>query len=582
MKNTIIKWLPAVILFLGSFLYFTFLADYVGFYQEKLSLFIFSGDFFRENITKPGSLLVYAGNFLTTFFYLTLPGAIIISLLITLIAFLVSEIINPVTGKRSIFIPFITGLLIFILTTDYQYLVFNSLGVLLQLMFILLLIKYLKGYLPVLLFPFWYLLTGSFAFMAVIMYIIVLAQRSLRSEWIKIILVPVVIFLTLLILKQFILFQPVQELLTYPLSAKETGLQLWLFLFTAFTIVISPLLVKLKIDIRIFTKQKAIVREIFVQGLMLAAVAGVFILRYDKVNREYFKAQKLFFQGKYEDVTRYITRHPTSNRLTIYLNNIALCETGRLNDRLFWFPQSPDGQSLFLKWEMFEEVLRIGGYFYYETGMINEAHRWAFENMVINGIAPEDLIMLIKTEIINGNYAMAAKYNSRLKLTLFYRKEAARFEKILSSENLIDSDPELSLKRKEKITSDFFSITDNPYINIERAFASDSMNNRIFDYRMAYLMLTEEYTALISGLQKLQYLGYRKIPVHLEEAALVCRMSEPGKTINFGSLRINPQTESRFGLFLDTFRQYGNNLKTARPFLQQKFGNTFWYWAFYH
>ena len=99
-----------------------------------------------------------------------------------------------------------------------------------------------------------------------------------------------------------------------------------------------------------------------------------------------------------------MSKHPTTNRLTIYLNNIALCETGRLNDRLFYFPQSPDGQSLFLKWEMYGEVLRRGAYFYYSTGMINEAQRWAYENMVMKGITPEDLRMLIKTEIINGNY----------------------------------------------------------------------------------------------------------------------------------------------------------------------------------
>jgi hypothetical protein len=190
--------------------------------------------------------------------------------------------------------------------------------------------------------------------------------------------------------------------------------------------------------------------------------------------------------------------------------------------------------------------------------------------------------MLIKTESINGNSAMAAKYNSGLRLTLFYRKEAARYENLLKSEKLIESDPELSLKRKEKITNDFFSITDNPYINVERAFSADSMNRRIFDYHMAYLMLTEDYPALTEGLQKLQILGFSRIPSHLEEAALVCRMSEPGNRMDFGNMRINPQTESRFSQFLETFRQYGNNLKTAQPFLQQKFGNTFWYWAFYH
>ncbi len=582
MKNRIINSLPVIILFMGSFIFFAFLADYVQFYQEKLSLFIFSGDFLKENIVKPGSLLVYSGKFLTTFFYYPLAGAAIISLIICLVFCLMRAIAECVTGEKSILFPFITGLLLITLQADYQYLLFNSFGLLLQLAFSLLIIKYLKGYLPLILFPVWYLVTGSFAAIAVIMYFTVLAIRSLRTEWLKIVLTVPVFFLTIWLLKEYILFQAATELIAYPVSDEDTGSQLWLFLIAAAIVAMTPLWGKIKINKPLFGKQKEGVRNFLARSSMLAAIILVCVLRYDKTSTEFFAVQKFFFREKYEDVTKYITRHPTSNRLTIYLNNIALSETGRLNDRLFWFPQSPDGQSLFLKWEMYEEVLKIGGYFYYTTGMVNEAHRWAFENMVIRGIAPEDLKMLIKTEIINGNYGMAAKYNSKLKHALFYRKDASRFENILKSEMLIDVDPELSLKRKEKIIGDFFSITDNPYINIERAFSADSLNRRIFDYHMAYLMLSEDYPALIAGFQKLQRLGFSRVPAHLEEAVLVCRMSEPGKNIDSGNLRINPQTESRFGQFLETFRQYGNNLKTAQPFLQQKFGNTFWYWAFYH
>ena len=64
--------------------------------------------------------------------------------------------------------------------------------------------------------------------------------------------------------------------------------------------------------------------------------------------------------------------------------------------------------------------------------MINEAQRWAYENMVMKGITPEDLRMLIKTEIINGNYSVASKYVSILKNTIFYRKEAKDFERVLA------------------------------------------------------------------------------------------------------------------------------------------------------
>jgi hypothetical protein len=305
-------------------------------------------------------------------------------------------------------------------------------------------------------------------------------------------------------------------------------------------------------------------------------------LRFDKINKEYFHAEKLFHLERFNEIPEYIAKYPTTNRLTIFLNNIALCETGKLNDQLFRTPQSPDGQSLFLKWEMLGEVLRRGGYFYYTTGMINEAQRWAFENMVMKGITPDDLRMLIKTEIINGNYKVASKYISILKKTLFYRSEAKAYERLLFDDESVRSDPELGVRRKEKIEHDFFSITDNPIVNLEMVLSLDSLNRKVFEYKMAYLMLIEDYNGIGSGLSKLESLGFNKIPVHLEEAALVYRLSKSRSLPDMGNLKIDPQTEERFNQFLQTFQSYGNNLQTAQPFLKQKFGNTFWYWAFYH
>jgi hypothetical protein len=49
-----------------------------------------------------------------------------------------------------------------------------------------------------------------------------------------------------------------------------------------------------------------------------------------------------------------------------------------------------------------------------------------------------------------------------------------------------------------------------------------------------------------------------------------------------GNLKIDSQIEARFNQFLQTFQLYGDNLKTAQPILKQKFGNTFWYYGFYH
>ena len=582
-KNSpLINLLPFLIFFTGSFVFFGFFADYVEYYQEKLALFVFSGDYLIENITQPGSLLVYSGRFLTTFFYYPVAGAFIISLIISLIIYLISKLINHLSGTESIIIPLISGTLFFILQTSYRYLLFNNLGVLLQLAFFYLAVRYMKGFIPVILFPLWYWITGGFAWIFLLMYFFFLAQKSISKGWPLIISLFAVSLLSVYVLKEFLIFQSLKTLLIFPVSNDDTGSHFSLFLPAIALVIFIPFIGNLKIRLPLWLNKNDMMWKFIYPLISFLLICISSLIHYDKASKEYFYAERLFCQENYDDLTEYITKHPTTNRLTIFLNNIALSETDRLNDLLFHFPQSPDGQSLFLKWEMYGEVLRRGGYFYYATGMINEAHRWAYENMIMKGITPEGLKMLIKTELINGNNQIALKYISILYSTLFYRAEARELEKIALDDNAIGSHPEFGVKRREKISHDFFSITDDPYVNIERVLSYDSLNRKAYMYKLAYLMLTEDYKGIALGLARLENLGFKKIPVHLEEAALVCRMSDSTPLPDLGTLIINPQTEIRFKQFLQTFQTYGNNLKAAEPVLKQKFGNTFWYYAFYH
>jgi hypothetical protein len=580
-KNHIVNFLPYLIFFTGTFLFFGLFADYTEFYQEKLSLFVFSRDYLNENLTQPGSLLIYFGRFLTTFFYYPVAGAAIISLIICFIFYMISLIISFLTGKESILLPLLAGTAFFILHSNYHFLQYNSLGVLLQLVFFYFSIKYLKGFIPVIIYPFWYYLTGGFVWIFVLMFTFYLALKSIRKEWPKIISLFVLCFLVIYLLKEFFLFQTFKNLIIFPFSDEDTGSQIKFFIPLIVLIILIPLAVHIKIRLSLWDRLKNPMKIVITSLLSLLIVGISASFRFDKVNKEYFHAEKLFSQGRFNEITEYITNYPTTNRLTIFLNNIALCESGKLNDQLFYFPQSPDGQSLFLKWEMLGEVLRRGGYFYYTTGMINEAQRWAFENMVMKGITPDDLRMLIKTEIINGNYKIASKYILTLKKTLFYRKEAREYERLLFNDKAVESNPELGPRRKEKVKNDFFSITDNPYVNLEMVLSVDSLNRNAFEYKMAFLMLAEDYKGIASGLAKLENLGFRRIPVHLQEAAMVYKLSNKGLLPYMGKLRIDPQTEARFNQFLQTFRAYGNNLKTAQPFLKEKFGDTFWYYTFY-
>jgi hypothetical protein len=142
-NRSFISWLPYLVFFIASFIYFGFFGNYIFFYQEKSSLFIFSLDFLRENLHQPGGFLIWLGKFFSTFYYHPLAGALILTSVLTLNTVLVSKIFNTLRGQQSGVIPFLIGASLFYLQTDYRFLLFNNLGLLLQLALFWFVIRYL-------------------------------------------------------------------------------------------------------------------------------------------------------------------------------------------------------------------------------------------------------------------------------------------------------------------------------------------------------------------------------------------------------------------------------------------------------
>ncbi|NEW80883.1 MAG: hypothetical protein GZ094_00735 [Mariniphaga sp.] len=581
-KNLVFSMLPYMVFFIGSFIYFGFFVSYIFFYQEKSTLFISSSDFLIENLHQPGGLLIYLGKFLSTFFYYPLAGAAIVSTCLTLIVLTVSKIIGFVAGKRAMIVPFIIGILLFYLQADYRFLLFNTLGVLLQLALFYLSIRFMASWriwIPVLITPFLYFVTGSFAWLFCVMLTFHLVINNEKKDRIKIITLWALTLITIYISKEFLFFQTEEVLLKFPFSDINTGEQQLLFL--AGILSLLPLIASIKFSMpgkfRISDHAKGLI-TIFV---VVMALSSIGFQRFDIKLKQYFHVEKLFYQNKFEEVIAYNIANPSSNSLTIFLNNIALCETDQLNDLLFHFRQSTDGNTLFLKWEMEGEVLKRGGYFYYTIGMVNEAHRWAFENMVMKGHSPEGLKMLIRTELINGNYKMASKYIALLKNTFFYATEAKAFENLLFNDKAIEENMEFGEKRRGRIETDFFAITDNANVNIERILANDSLNRKAFEYKMAFLLLKKDYQHITDFLPQFERLGFNKIPVHIGEAAIAFATLNSKPLPVLRRLSIDPQTEPRWTQFLQTFQAKGNNLKAAEPALRTNFSNTFWYYSFY-
>ena len=580
--NRILQIFSYFTFFALSTFYFYWFASYIFFYQEKSTLFLISFSYLADHLNQPGGFLIWLAELQTAFYYYPLAGALIVSIEICLVIFLLSKIGKVIKRKTCYLIPFLTGVVLFYLQTNYQYLAYNNLGILLQLLIFYVIIHYLKGeliWIPVLFFPVWYLLTGSFSLILLVLLTIQLIVTSGKRNWIKVFLLYFEVILFFYVSREFLFFQTTGSLLVFPYSKLNTGGQNLLFFAMVVLISFFPLIFRIHLNSIDNFKIRKFQLVQTLPFLIIALFSFISVSRIDKKNSHYFKVEKLFYEQKFEQLIAFNSKSPSVNILTNFLNNIALAETGKLNDVLFQFPQSPDGSTLFLKWELAGEVLKRGGYFYYSLGMINEAQRWAYEFMVMRGNTPEGIKMLIRTELINGNYKVAQKYISILKQSVFYRDDAVNFEKLLNDE-AVGNDAELGLKRQLKTKQDFFVFTENPPANIDLIIDSDSTNQIAIEYKFAWLLLQKDFENVTKLLPLLKSAGFNRIPKNIEEAVVAYSLLNLGKYPEFNGFEIKPQTVIRFNDYYRIFQQNSGNKQQAQVALRD-FSDTYWYHVFF-
>ena len=568
--------------FLLTWLGIYFTAGYLFFFQEKSSFFQTTTGYFQEQISRPGGWLNYLGQFQTALYFYPLVGSLIVASEIILAGFLSGEIIQFNRHCRSLILPFLFIAFLCYFQLDYRYMGFNTLGILLQVLVFYLTVKYLKKslswlipILPLLMYYF----TGFFSviFLGMVLIRLILSREN-HWMW-KILLTLVVTATGFFTGRAFLFYSTDAALLLFPFSLPHTGGQG--YFFVSFMVLISFLPLYALLSPRFGQVKPVRTALTWAPVPVFFLLLGVLFLQSDHRNADYFRVEKLFYEQKYDQVVQYNLENPSHNQLTQFLNNIALCETGKLNDLLFSFPQSADGGTLFLKWEMVTEVLKRGGYWYYSLGLINEAQRWAYENMVMQGYTPEGLKMLIKTELINGNYGVASKYIYALKNSLFYRKEAMAFERLLRNEQAINAHPEYGRKRKQKPVSDFFVLTDNPPANLAQLIKSDSTNQAAIAYHFAWLLLQKNIPEVVKNLPLLEKAGYSRLPLHLDEAATGFKLVKMGEFSPLQKLDISAPVIQRFDHFYRLLRQNNSSREQAQQALLKEFGRSFWFYYFF-
>jgi len=566
--------------FIMVFGYFCFLGNYVLYFQETQSLFIFSGDFLHQRLLKPGGLLEYAGRFLKQFYAGRVEGSLIISSVLALVPYLFHRINRRLLPGNSLSLPLmlIPAVLMMIMQANYYHLMEYNLGFIMVMAFYLFFISSSGKWRRIavlILFPLFYYIAGGYAMIFAGMYIIhMLFKEKDRNRFYLIPLLLILAGVSFLVAVRILFLEPSANLIFYPLPWLEDKSYLTAFIFLTAFIVLYPLISnfasgfgKARFNTRTFS---------LVEGFIILALGIIVVLRiYNPQTSRVVEIQKLVFAGKYSEAASLHERRPSLNLIGQYFYNYALAESGQLCDRMFRGRQDFGYSALILPWG--DVHLDRGAYFYYAVGLANEAHRWAYEEMTVYGFRPGNLKMLAKTSLINGDCQMAKKYLNILKKTIYYRKLANDLLKLADNPELIDSHPELGAKRKLLPKTNFFVQFNEPQNNLPLILEGDPNNREAFEYYLAGLLLTKNVEEAVANVKKMKAMGYAKIPRHLEEAVMIIYNSRQIFP-DVGGLPVSADSQNRFSQYFTAYLAARQNPVQLKTLMAEKFSDTFWYY----
>ncbi len=574
-KSSILSIL-ALILFM--FLISTFsVTREIFLFQKNRVIFTFSSDYLHQYTSKPGGLLEYAGNFLTQGYYNYTAGFLILSLFLMLAWVIhsnINKLLSEVDAPPMLYTLIPVGLLL-ICYGNFHYFIHYTLGYLTAATCFLFTIKRenkRQWFIFLVLFPLLFYGAGSFSFIYAGLCIIrIIVSKKGLSGYLLPVLLAMYVYLTFEVFKNFLFLEPLNKLLVYPLLVSEgKGLPLFLFILTGYT-VLSPWILKTPFFLMLNKSFSGIIPA----TLLLSLIPATFLFpgRANSELAEVTRIEEAVYVQDWDSVIK-LCGNSHSTNLTAYYNNLALANKNQLCDSLFFTMGSFGAESLTLP--RTGEYVEKAVYYYYTIGLINEAHHLAYESMVKNGYRPENIKMLIKTNLINKKYRTAERYINILSKTMHFKDLARHYNKMLNNPVLVSTDIELGKKTDMLPKNDFF-IRDFDDQNIELFLMANPCNKTAFEYKIARLLIEKDIVTMIYEVKNMKGMGYTRIPRHIEEAILTYIKSND--LPDLGGLVVSPECETQFAEFNTTLNLHKNADKSwLKSEMKEKWGNTFWYY----
>lgn len=267
-------------------------------------------------------------------------------------------------------------------------------------------------------------------------------------------------------------------------------------------------------------------------------------------------------------------------RLIVMNKNLALLRLGRSGDEMFHYPDggTPPNAPFTVR------LAQVGGKrLYMHYGKENFAYRWCMEDCVEFGWNIENLKLMVKACLLNGDWEVARKYICLLKKTMFYADWAKHYEAYLNHPERVAKDPEFEpvthlMTYRDQLDGDNTMVE----LYLLKAFANGDGDDPLYqEQTLIAALLLKDIDLFWPRFFKYANLhaDVKHMPIHYQEAVYLYGNLE--HKVDISKMPFDPEVKETYKRFMDFNKQCGamSEDQKAVAFYPQ-FGNTFYYYYF--
>ncbi len=475
-------------------------------YQEQYQLFLFTPSYFTERISVPGGLADYVGEFITQSYYVYAIGAILLALVFFCLQRLTWVLMRRSGVSQSWYLlSFIPAVALWALMGNENVLLSFAIALLgmEELMFHYIIVRdHSRGWVA----PAVYLLiavpVGYWLFGPVVIGVALsatynpyrpyetsqtLPERAVKSNSQTLLtpygwaLLSVLYFVAIVWLCGHFLQYPYYKLFGGINYFRYPGI-IPVMQWVVAALFALPLVV---FYLPRLEGKKAVRAEIAQLTIIVLATVPLLHFSFDRATYELIDYDYLVRTHQWQRIIEKAGKRQASSPMSVSCVNLSLAMQGQLCDRLFEFYQN-GAEGLFPTFTRDMTSPLPTAEAFYQLGMVNDAERYAFEaqEAIPNYRKSGRLTRRIaQCEIINGNYAVAAKYLRMLEHSLFYRQWAKSQERFLYNSAAVKADPEYGRLGDIRIKRHDYLFSDQ---EMDQMLGLLLVDNKKYDNRMAY------------------------------------------------------------------------------------------------